>query len=319
MDIEDIKKQLATIQQMCSDVLVKIDQSNVLKPVPQQEPIIVETPTTLPVMSVAPVIQLSEECAKFKNMLDSEAWPTAVAKELICDDNNEQDKFDRATGIVNVFISELVENKKFLDFGCGFGHVPFAAHINKAKVAVGYDISDNFSVNEQQNLVLTNDWQKVIDNGPYDIITMFDVMDHLVDETPVNVLLNLKTVLSPNGKIYVRYHPFTSRHGSHLYKKINKAYLHLVFTPEEIKAIVPDYIPEPSPPVVQPLKIYSTIPVLSGLKIEKEYITRTPVENFFKHGEIAKRIVENTGMPIFSEQDLCIEFIDHCYSVVDQK
>jgi 2-polyprenyl-3-methyl-5-hydroxy-6-metoxy-1,4-benzoquinol methylase len=304
---------------MCSDVLGKIDQSNVLKLAPQQEPIIVETPATLPVMSVAPAIQLSEECARFKTMLNSEAWPNAVAKELICDDNNEQDKFDRATGIVNVFISELVENKKFLDFGCGFGHVPFSAHINKAKVSVGYDISDNFSVNEQQNLVLTNNWQKVIDNGPYDIITMFDVMDHLIDETPVNVLLNLKTVLSPNGKLYVRYHPFISRHGSHLYKKINKAYLHLVFTPEEIKAMIPDYVPESSPPVVQPLKIYSTIPVLSGLKIEKEYITRTPVENFFKHGEIAKRIVENTGMPMFSEQDLCIEFIDHCYSMVDKK
>ena len=317
MELEDIKKQLAAIQQMCSDVLGKIEQTSITA---KQEP--VEVPQEKPVVqAVAATVSapLSEECIKLKTLLDSEAWPKAVAPELICDDNNEQDKFDRATGIVNVFIGELVENKKTLDFGCGLGHVPFAANLNGSKMAVGYDLVDNFSVNEKPNLVLTTDWRQVMNHAPYDIITVFDVFDHLVDETPMNVLLNLKTVLSPKGKIYVRYHPFLSRHGSHIYKKVNKAYVHLVFTPDEIKSMFPFYVPESCPPILQPLKFCSTTPILAGLKIEKEHITRTPVEPFFKQEEIKKRILQNTGLPLFSEQDLSIEFVDHCYSAVEQK
>jgi len=53
------------------------------------------------------------------NLLNSKAWPHAVDPALICDISSEQDKEDRAEGILDLIIDIHLENLKFLDFGCG--------------------------------------------------------------------------------------------------------------------------------------------------------------------------------------------------------
>ena len=306
MELEQIKQQLAAIQKMCSDVMSQIEK---LPPTNQE----VKQQNVQVVSDLGQQVPLSPHLAAIKTLIDSQDWPAAVPPQLICDDNNEQDKFNRAKGIVSVYLDELVENKKVLDFGTGEGHLPLAVKLANSSVAVGYDIYDKFAVGNDSGLVLTSDWQKVMQNGPYDIITMFDVADHLVNETIVNVLLNLKSVLAPGGKIYVRYHPFISRHGGHLYKKLNKAFVHLVLSSEEIKQIIPDYIPDKFTGIVDPVRIYSSLPAMAGLIIQKENIQQHDVEPYFEQSILLQRILENTGYNSFPRDQMKIEFVDHVY------
>ena len=258
---------------------------------------------------------INENFHPLKNLLLSEAWPKAVPQELMCDEHNEKDKLDRANGIIAIFLTELVEDKRFLDFGTGNGHLPYAAIKNGAKFAVGYDMASDFSLNSTENLVYTTLWNEVVENGQYDIITLFDVFDHLEYETPVNVLLNLKTILSPTGKIYIRYHPFIAKHGAHLYKKLNKAFMHLVFTEHELQLIMPDYNPVANMSVIHPLKTYKEYAENSGFKVIGEKITKSTVDEFFKNEMISKRICELTGTKILPEQQMEVEFVDHILSM----
>ena len=92
----------------------------------------------------------------------------------------------------------------------------------------------------KQNTTITTDWGFVKSNGPYNVIILFDVIDHLKIENPTEVLRKLGELLAPDGKIYMRCHPITSRHGTHLYHDLNKAYVHLVFTGEELRQLVPE-------------------------------------------------------------------------------
>ena len=306
MELEQIKQQLAAIQKMCSDVMSQIEKI----PATNQQ---VQQQTVQVVNEVRQPPPIPPHLAAIKTLIDLQDWPAAVPPQLICDDNNEQDKSNRAKGIVSVYLDELVENKKVLDFGTGEGHLPLAVKLANASMAVGYDLYDKFSVGNDSGLLLTSDWQNVMQNGPYDIITMFDVADHLVNETIVNVLLNLKTVLAPGGKIYVRYHPFISRHGGHLYKKLNKAFVHLVLSDEEIKQIIPDYVPEKFTGIVDPIRIYSSLPAMAGFIIHKENIQQHDVEPFFEQSIILQRILENTSYNSFPRDQMKIEFVDHVY------
>ena len=48
-------------------------------------------------------------------------------------------------------------------------------------------------------------------------------------------LLNqVKSVCGPQTKIFTRCHSWMSRHGSHIYKQLNKAWVHLFFTEDEL-------------------------------------------------------------------------------------
>jgi hypothetical protein len=259
---------------------------------------------------------INENFNKLKDMLFSSAWPKAVPNELMCDESSEKDKMDRANGILSVFVTELVEGKNVLDFGTGEGHLPYAAHKAGARVSVGYDMAADFKLKSADTLLYTNMWHEVVANGPYDVIVLFDVIDHLEYETPVNVFLNLKTILKRNGKIYVRYHPFISKHGSHMYKKINKAFPHLVFTDTEMQLIMPDHVPMSNITVLHPIKTYEEYANNSGFKVVQEKITRTKIDDFFKNDLVSKRICELTGSQVLPESQMEIEFVDHVLSVI---
>ena len=46
---------------------------------------------------------------------------------------------DRAEGVVDILVEESLENKKFLDFGCGEGHMAkYAA--KECSLSIGYDL-----------------------------------------------------------------------------------------------------------------------------------------------------------------------------------
>lgn len=204
-----------------------------------------------------------------------QSWPEAVPQILLCD-NSEGEKTERAEGIVAEFFSTPAQN--VLDFGCGEGHLVHQLGKIHNKV-LGYDISKHNNSLWQLDGLLTDKYEIAQSHGPYDLIILYDVIDHAAQESPVAILKKAASLLAPNGKVFVRCHPWCSRHGGHLYNKKNKAYLHLLLTPEELKQLGLE--PPEGQRVLYPLKTYKEWLQQAGLAVKKEEIQRHPVESFF--------------------------------------
>lgn len=272
-----------------------------------------------PVAVAPPIVmnpQLEDDFSNFeqlKKALETNKWPEAVNANLICDLNSEEDKCDRGRGILEMMIEDDLKDARFLDYGCGEGHCAKFATDFRTSISVGFDIQ---RYNQWDNMgsvaVLTNDIDKVRELGPYNIILLYDVLDHAIGEPPASILKKATEVLIPNGKIYIRCHPFTSRHATHLYHELNKAYVHLVFTEEEIKQLLPDakHI-LPNIGITRPLMTYEGWIKEAGLTIINRRDVTERVEPFFKIPKIAERIIKKTEFDAFPEFQMGLMFIDY--------
>lgn len=262
---------------------------------------------------------MSEEFLELRNLLVSSEWPESVLEFQIVDENSEQEKMDRAEGVIDILIQEDLKNKKFLDFGCGEGHMTkYAA--SQCLTSIGYDIEKSSNQNfiwgeKQDNFLLTTDFEKIKENGPYDIILIYDVIDH--SENPVDVLKQASSVLSDGGKIYLRCHPWCSRHGGHLYRQINKAFVHLVFTDDEIEQLGHKVDKSIKTKVCYPILNYKKLIELSELKqtTKDPELERQNVEDFFEKNEMIsnriKKIVPVNEGKEFPKFQLSICFADY--------
>ena len=249
-----------------------------------------------------------------KKAVFTDKWPAAVNSNLVCDPNSETDKIERGKGIVELMVEEDLKDLKFLDIGCGEGHCAYISADYGTTKSVGYDIKANTKWAEwtgKENSMFTVNWEEVVTNGPYDVIMIFDVLDHIENETPKEMLEKAKSVLAEGGKIYMRCHPWVSRHATHLYHDLNKAYIHLVFTPQELKQLVPDSkFEEPNIGVTFPIKTYCDWIAETGLQVLNRRDITDKVEEFFKIPKIAERIITTTKFDSFPEFQLGIQFID---------
>lgn len=265
--------------------------------------------------SVAPAADEYDSFEALNKALNSDKWPEAVNRGLICQPDNENDKIDRGKGIVELMIEENIDGLKVLDFGCGEGQCALAASDQQPTLVVGYDISESPKWNDykKDNLIYTTDFIEVVEHAPYDVIIIFDVLDHIQHpDSPATMLKKAKQVLSEKGKIYMRCHPFTSRHATHLYHELNKAYVHLVFTEEELATILPESKwKEPNIGVTYPIKTYADYINEAGLKVVNRRDIKDKVESFFKIPKIAERIMKRTRMPSFPEHQMSLQFIDY--------
>jgi 2-polyprenyl-3-methyl-5-hydroxy-6-metoxy-1,4-benzoquinol methylase len=211
-------------------------------------------------------------------MLKSPEWPEAVPEFLICEDNDE-DKFERAEGIMD-YVGVNFLDKKVLDFGCGEGHVALKV-AESAKFVVGFDIVAPIKSSNEKCL-LTNDFEQVLKNGPYDVVILYDVLDH--SENPVELLKKLQDVCDKDSMVFVRCHSWTSRHGGHLYRQLNKAYVHLFFTKEELERIgvKTEFVQEYYYPLLTQKKWFED----SSFSTASEDIVKTFVESFFRKKEL---------------------------------
>jgi 2-polyprenyl-3-methyl-5-hydroxy-6-metoxy-1,4-benzoquinol methylase len=243
-------------------------------------------------------------------------WPAAVNPNLICAADSESDKVDRANGVVELMIEENLNGKKFLDFGCGEGHIVDVSTKHKTASSVGYDIAKDKNWGNKSGK-LTTDMDEVESNGPYDIIVLFDVLDHISPydnlDAPKSILTKVSELLSPTGKVYLRCHPWTSRHGTHMYHWKNKAFAHLVYTEEELNQMNVK-IGEPTQKVTTPIATYRNWIEHSGLKVDNERIIKEPVEEFFRSPKVANRIKANVGMDKFPEFQMSVQFVDYILS-----
>lgn len=284
-----MREKLEKIRALIDEILGEMGAEN--------PPEIIVPPEPQP--QVAPAVaERAEDWAEVERLLKSDDWPHAVFAVQIADDNSERDKEERAEGISDIILPPL-KGKRFLDFGCGEGHV--AKHVAKeAALSVGYDVShshkSNFVWEEAQGAgLLTSDFGRVKEMGPYDAVLMYDVLDHAVGDSPSELLSKAASVLSDGGRIYMRCHPWCGRHGGHLYRKINKAFVHLVLTDEELRACGVE--PEHNLRVLKPLWLYSEAIKAAGLVGEGEpEIDSQEVEDFFKDTPVLKkRILRHWG------------------------
>jgi len=254
------------------------------------------------------------EFTQIKEVLYSDKWPEAVNKNLICDPNSEKDKIERGRGIVELMIEEDLNGLKVLDFGCGEGQCAFVSTDYGTSLSVGYDIDKNdlWSNYQKPNLLMTTEWDQVVASGPYDTVILFDVIDHLKSESPELVMGKIHNVLKTGGKVYMRCHPWTSRHATHLYHDLNKAFVHLVFSKEELLELVPkSEFEEEALKVTKPILTYNEMSEKAGLKIINRRDITERVEPFFKIPLIANRIKKHTGFNDLPEFQMSLQFLDY--------
>lgn len=249
-----------------------------------------------PIVVSPPALVAQSDFEALKELVMAESWPAAVDPALICNVTSEQDKEDRAEGILDLIIDVHLENLSFLDFGCGEGHVVKKSIKQKPKIAVGYDVVESprwAGWEKQDNMVFGTNWEEVVKHAPYNVILLYDVLDHMEGDTAkiVETLRKIKALMAPNAKVFARCHPWCSRHASHMYHELNKAYVHLVFTPEELESM--GYKNKMfNRTVIHPLAMYGDWFRMAGLKVSKrENVTRENVEKFFSQVPmIANRI-----------------------------
>lgn len=284
-----MREKLERIRELLDEVLESLGA--VGEPTPPQEP-----PQAVKPLSDG--FSHSPDWELVLSLLESPQWPDAVFAVQITDENSESDKQDRAEGIADILLPPL-KGKKFLDFGCGEGHV--ARYVSKeAAVSVGYDPTRSPKSqlpweHPEGGFLLTTDIHKVRELGPYDTILVYDVIDHTVGENPADMLRMAAEMMSEEGRMFVRCHPWCGRHGGHLYRKINKAFAHLVLTEEELRHLGIEI--EYNAKVLKPLQFYSDAIKASGLKQDSEpEIDSQEVEDFFRDTPVVRdRILRNWG------------------------
>ena len=214
------------------------------------------------------MLTLYQDCYNpllLKKLLGSAEWPQAIDEELL----EPIDKTQRAHCIIDFTIGSHLSNgvENFLDFGCGSGETVKIAPEYGVKNAVGYDIEPAEGV--------TTKFKEVQEKGPYDVIIVEDVLDHLIDETINDAVAKIVSVLAPGGMAFVRCHPYWSRAGTHLPAHgTNKAYAHIFF---------PELRGEHTNKILHPVHHYRNVFCQQGLQIAHELLCRQEVEDFFKN------------------------------------
>ena len=250
--------------------------------------------------------------ADLLQLINSPDWPSAVDPDLLCDDKNESEKIERAEGIRDIFIDESVNDKNVLDFGCGDGHLINAIIDHNPKQVIGYDYILCPKTKPKKSIgIFTQDKDVVKEKGPYDIIVLYDVLDHLEDTTMLDCLRFLRQILHIDGKIYIRAHPFIARHGGHAYTQINKAFVHLFLLESELKYFCPNLKNYPTQKVIYPVKTYKDQIDQSGLNVANVKVINSDIEDFFKTPEVSNRITDAIGVrsPIMQMQMQFVDFV----------
>ena len=221
-------------------------------------------------------------------ILTSEYWPEAVDPTNIIE--TDWDKLIRAKSIINNLLPEL-DGKTLL---C-VGDCPKVVEVAKDRAKS----ADHIGINRMQSEALCK---------KYDIILLYDVLDHISTQKRLTLINIAKNMLAPDGLIVCRCHPWTSIHGGHCYHRLNKAYanMFLGYRLNEYQDISVDKIPNP-------VDYYDKFFQDCGLDIVKvDKLTDKIPEMIDQDDIIAYLSVKYDMVPSNLRSSMQIVFMDYC-------
>ncbi len=254
-----------------------------------------------------PQVDISDERLIHLNKLTNiDSWPEAIDKSDIAEDTVEH-QIDRARIVLDTILDESLEGKNFLDFGCGQGYFVREA-ASRGATAIGYDLIDH---NWGSDYFTTN--LDSLKPNSFDVILLYDVIDHIVDvPDPIVVMERIRSLLKKHGTVYVRCHPWTSKHATHLPKiGLNKAFIHLFMKWEELEAL--GYKQIPTRTETNPIAAYRYW--FKNFKILDERMHREPVSDFFFVPSFKQLIIDEQHLEGDRKEhffnDMSLTYIDY--------
>ena len=149
------------------------------------------------------------------------------------------------------FRSELVRNKDVLDFGCGGGALSFVLVDLGARSVIGLDLMEESIDLARSQLkgepiefrVANNDYEIDLENHSVDVITCFDVLEHVmrIDD----IVREWKRVLRPDGRILISWQPWFHPYAHHLQGYIPLPWVHLLLNSRERIEVCAKIVDEP--------------------------------------------------------------------------
>lgn len=236
------------------------------------------------------------------DLLAIDCWPEAISARSITKPTLA-DQVNRAISVLDMMLDGSIEGMHFLDFGCGDGYIAREALVRGVASSTGYDPVSTQTWDDV-NVQFTTDFSK-LKKGFYDVIFMYDVIDHCFNAE--ETMKQVKQLLKPTGKVYIRCHPWTSKHGSHLFKEgLNKAYIHLFLKEAELKRLgykpvftrmeknpleayrwfFHEFVIEDELPIKEPLGDFFLVPAFKELVLTEQEIPANRSKEFFKDMEI---------------------------------
>lgn len=289
-----IKKYVDVIRRACDLIEEAMGVEDLEAVLEEIRPKVAKTqviPTALPEPEdTTPVVQKALRDKHIADLMAIDCWPEAVQNfHLVTSDSQ---RIDKANAILDSMFKGSLEGSHFLDFGCGEGWLARQARKRGTATTTGFDIVSNERWSEFSEVQYFDDYSKLVPSK-YDVIFLYDVLDHCAD--PLAIMEQVKSLLAPNGKVYIRCHPWTSRHASHLPQKgLNKAFIHLFLTWEELKEI--GFEPMFTRIELDPLEAYRWW--LHDFNIESERrIPLGPLHEFFKVPSFQELIIQEQDIP----------------------
>ena len=313
----DIRRYLAVIRKSVALIEGLLENDGGLTEQLAGQPVVAPQPVVQ-----QPVVDTAEEDRKKKEFLaarkkhiDSlmgiDCWPEAVAPHLITNPS-KLDQSNRAKAVLDMMVDRPLEGQKFLDYGCGEGWIAYQAIQRGVGESTGFDIQKNEVWAGLTGPTYTSDYA-LLKEGHYDIVMLYDVLDHCHD--PIDLMAKVKRVLRPDGTVYVRCHPWTSKHATHIYKQgLNKSYLHLFLNQGEIDELLGDKGTQVfTRPEKKPLDAYRYW--FSQFNVKKERLVEEQVSEFF-HVPAFKELLANENQIPHEEIDdflrrMKIQFVDY--------
>jgi SAM-dependent methyltransferase len=207
-----------------------------------------------------------------------------------------------------------VEGAKFLDYGCGDGWITQEICKRGVMESWGYDIKESRNWSKLKGKIEMCSKREELPKSPnyFDAIMLYDVLDHC--ENPVELMAHVRNCVKHTGTVYVRCHPWTSKHATHLFKHgVNKAYLHLFLNWNEIKEITKED-PMFTRPEKNAVEAYHWW--FKDFEIKRERFIKEPVSDFF-HVPAFKELLANEQQVPLSEIDaflklMEVQFVNYC-------
>lgn len=240
---------------------------------------------------------------KLKNLIMSDKWPLAVELRHLGDPNSDDHKLARAKTIIDRLIDTNLTDKKVLDYGCGEGFLAFAA-ADEAAASIGYDPCRQgwAQFPDRYNLGFVQDYDDLAEHAPFDLIVLYDVLDHIEEEDPSAFLKGVIDLMADDGRLFVYCHPWCSRHGGHNYHGINKAYSQLLFPSDDVLK------------VLRPMQEYKDWFSNAGLVINYEKAICGDIPAILQVPAISDRIKELYESDTFPAEHLKVEGIAYSLS-----